>query len=613
MNSPFAKKTPRPDLSDLLSAQDIAELRDSGLTDATIRANRLRTEYDADAISSTLGHGAVDGPALVFPYHDSEGNDSGFARIKPHIPRELNGKLHKYEHPKGEPNHAYFPVGSLGAINDGTCPLFITEGEKKALALSQHGFPAIGLGGVDSWGKNGQLIDDLRSIPWSERSVYVCFDHDAKAKTQQNVNGAIHRLSKALHAEGANVLVVHLPPPRSGKQGVDDFLVLNGAAEFQKLVERAVHADGADVVQLNDLTERQVEWLDTGRIPFGMLTLLDGDPGLGKSLITSSYIARLTAGFPMPLADQCHPPMNCLLLSAEDDPECTIMPRLRAARADMSRVFTIPTMNDVERGPRPVMLPGDIDHLRSIVTKNDIRFIVIDPIMAYLDSTIDTNSDSSVRLCLTALKDLARSTGAAILLVRHLNKRSGGNALYRGGGSIAFTGAVRSNLCVGRHPSGDGRFVLASSKSNLGPMPKSLVYAIAEKDKAPIVNWLELSDLTAGQVIDNTGIDRAKKLQSCTDEIERQLADNGPMTADDLQTAVMAATGVGERTFKSARKESKSQSAKEPGSMNGRWWCKLSSQKFAWEKKGAKSISAEGCKLLHRPAFLHPSSNPRRK
>ncbi|MGD0897713.1 MAG: DUF3854 domain-containing protein, partial [Thermoguttaceae bacterium] len=210
-----------------VNAMDLANLRASGLNDATIRGNRLRTENGA----------------LVFPYRDLDGKVNGFARTRPHVPRVLNGKPAKYEQPKGSPLRAYFPAASLTKLRDGTNPVFFTEGEKKAIALSQIGLAAVGIGGVWCGCKKGtdELIDDLAAIDWSGRDAYIVFDYEAKAKTRRDVDSAGRRLAKALRAAGAReVYGVDLPPgPNGGRQGVDDFLVAHGDEALRELIESA--------------------------------------------------------------------------------------------------------------------------------------------------------------------------------------------------------------------------------------------------------------------------------------------------------------------------------------------------------------------------------------
>ncbi len=211
-----------------LCKRDLANLRASGLTDKTMLANQLRTE----------------GNALVFPYRGLDGKPNGFVRYRLHVPRMIDGKKARYIQPRGTPQHAYFPAGSTAKLRDGETPVFITEGEKKALALSQLGLASVGLGGIWCGCKKGStdLIDDLAAIPWKDRVVYVVFDYDEKATTRRDSEAARTRLARALKAAGAGeVYHVELPPgPGGRKQGVDDLLVNHGPEAFNQLVESAI-------------------------------------------------------------------------------------------------------------------------------------------------------------------------------------------------------------------------------------------------------------------------------------------------------------------------------------------------------------------------------------
>jgi len=128
------RKTPLP-----LDSEDLKNLRESGLTDETIRANKLHTADDA----------------MVIPYRDLQGGVNGFTRTRPHKPRVINGKTAKYRQPFGSPVRAYFPANSVSELRDGLGSAIFTEGEKKALALAQEGHTAIGLGGVYNWKNKG--------------------------------------------------------------------------------------------------------------------------------------------------------------------------------------------------------------------------------------------------------------------------------------------------------------------------------------------------------------------------------------------------------------------------------------------------------------------------
>jgi putative DNA primase/helicase len=195
----------------------LAELRASGLTDATIQAAGLYTETDQNKLTNIVGwkYPAKLGPALVIPYRRADGSNP-YSRIKPWNPRKRLGKDVKYESPKDHPNEIYIPPGTFEALDDPRVDLLITEGEKKALCADQHGFPCIGLTGVYGWKQKRavRLIPPLASIAWRGRSVFIVFDSDIEQKPE--VQEAESQLAALLQQHGAIVRCVRLPHGSEG-------------------------------------------------------------------------------------------------------------------------------------------------------------------------------------------------------------------------------------------------------------------------------------------------------------------------------------------------------------------------------------------------------------
>ena len=252
-----------------LLPEHLADLRASGLSDATLAAAGIWTEPDGDRVREMLGSylsvktARAMGPCLAFPYLDAaggpmtyrngDGADHPFVRLKPTKPRidtRNKGRKVKYESPAGAPCRAYFPPGTRPALSDPAAPLLITEGEKKALAADQHGFACVGLGGVWSWmvkrekdddGKGTgprELIPDLAAVEWPGRVVTVVYDSDLT--DNPDVQWARWHLGEALRERGAAVHVVDLPAGTDGaKLGVDDYILAHGPDAFRALVAAA--------------------------------------------------------------------------------------------------------------------------------------------------------------------------------------------------------------------------------------------------------------------------------------------------------------------------------------------------------------------------------------
>ena len=229
-----------------------------------------------------------------------------------------------------------------------------------------------------------------------------------------------------------------------------------------------------------DVAPERVRWLWRGRIPLGKVTVLDGDPGLGKSTLMADIAARVTTARLLPddSRSALDNPASVLVLSAEDGAGDTIRPRLEAAGADLERVQIWHCNLDDDASEMLPSLPEDIGLLANLIQEHEVALVTIDPLMAYLSANTHSFRDQDVRRALAPLAKVGEATGAAIVLVRHLNKAPGGAAIYRGGGSIGIIGAARSGLLVAKHPDDETRRVLASTKSNLGPPPPSLAYRL---------------------------------------------------------------------------------------------------------------------------------------
>lgn len=309
----------------------------------------------------------------------------------------------------------------------------------------------------------------------------------------------------------------------------------------------------AGVVPASQLTPRSVQWLWPGRLALGKLAILDGDPGVGKSFLALDLCARLSAGRPFPDGSPGPGPAASLILNGEDGADDTIVPRLHALGADLDRVFVWRRDSDLMRR---VSLSGDLGALREVLAHTRARLVVLDPVVAFLGAGVVWNSDASVRRALLPLADLVDRHGCAPLLVRHLNKRGGARALYRGGGSIGFLGVCRSGWLAAPDPGAPGRCVLAQLKNNLAPPQPSLAYRVeSPAGGPPVLNWLGPVAWTADALLGARGgaaaaagpRDRAK-------EFLEDFLEGGPRLLTEIWPAAQRA-GLTERTLRRARDE----------------------------------------------------------
>ncbi|MCI0458090.1 MAG: AAA family ATPase [Gemmataceae bacterium] len=305
------------------------------------------------------------------------------------------------------------------------------------------------------------------------------------------------------------------------------------------------------VVPASQLTARPVQWLWPNRLALGKLAILDGDPGVGKSFLTLDLCARLSTGRPFPDGSPSPGPAPSLILNGEDDADDTIVPRLQALGADLDRVFVWRRDSDLFRG---VTLSGDLTPLDDALAHTRARLLVLDPIVAFLGPGVVASSDASVRFALQPLVNLVEKYVCALLLVRHLNKRGGMRALYRGGGSIGFLGLCCSGWLAAHDPHEPGRGVLAQLKNKLAPPQPSLAYRVeAPPGGLPGLNWLGPVEWTADALLGaRAGVQAPPGPRDQAKEFLADFLEEGPRLLTEIWPAAQRA-GLTERTLRRAR------------------------------------------------------------
>ncbi len=303
------------------------------------------------------------------------------------------------------------------------------------------------------------------------------------------------------------------------------------------------------VRSLRDLSPRPLTWFWPGRLALGKLAILDGDPGLGKSLVALDLCARLSTGRPFP-DGSLGLTGNSLVLNAEDGAEDTIRPRLQALGADLGRVFVFASeLSDLEGLLR---LPAQTAQLDEALSRTRAQLVVIDPIVAFLDASVQSGNDASVRRALTPLARLAAKHRCAVLMIRHLNKKGAGPSIYRGGGSIGFLGACRSGWLIAREPRPPGRCILAQLKNNLAAPQPSLAYEVAAGGGClPTLCWQGPCAWTADQLLKVPL--RARSCQQAADFLAAFLED-GPRTSREIWEAARR-QNLAERTLNRAKRQ----------------------------------------------------------
>jgi putative DNA primase/helicase len=302
---------------------------------------------------------------------------------------------------------------------------------------------------------------------------------------------------------------------------------------------------------LSEVYQEKIRWLWHGYIPLGKVTVIDGDPGLGKSLITLDLAARVTKGREMPDGTP-GAPGGVVLASGEDGLSDTVRPRLEAAGAELSRIVDI-TFTDTEKG-QLLKIPDDLATIEHAIFRVGAVLVVIDPVYAFLRTGLNPDKDTDVRQALTPLAKLAERLGVSIVLIRHLNKAEEKKAVYRGSGSIGLIGLARSGLLVANSRIQDGN-VLVSVKCNLTAKPRGLLYRVKNvTDDVPVIEWLGESPETADELTAPVAsVRHAYRKLNAAELIKEQLA-LGPLPSVVLDQQLRDA-GISEKTYRRARQE----------------------------------------------------------
>jgi hypothetical protein len=330
---------------------------------------------------------------------------------------------------------------------------------------------------------------------------------------------------------------------------------------------------------LHSVKPSDVSWLWPGRIPRGKVTLLAGDPGLGKSFVTMDLAARVSRAGAWPDGPTTlRQPGSVLILSAEDDPADTIRPRIEAGGGDLSRVQVVESVRAADGRELGLDLSVDVTLLaRHLETVERPRLIVIDPISAYLGN-VDSHNNAQVRGVLASLARLAMKHGPAIVCVTHLNKNPGGKAVYRTTGSLAFTAAARVVWQITRLPGGTGggdenARAMLLVKSNLATTRTGLAFTIETEPgtRDPKVRWAPTPlHLDADAVEEAAAPDEATALPEAVEFLRSYLSD-GPMHASEI-TEIAQRAGISIGTLKRAKPVVGVRTRRAPGGGRDRPW-----------------------------------------
>ena len=392
----------------------------------------------------------------------------------------------------------------------------------------QHNY--LSLGGV-----SGKALQQFLSERPDVERVFLCLDADKAGED------ACKRLAALLPD---SVCVTRIQPCM---KDWNDVLVhraeIPNRNYFKSIVlKEPSKPETVKIIRMSDVELTPVEWLWKPYLPFGKLSVLQGNPGEGKTYFAMHLAAACTNGKLLPNMERMEP-FNVIYQTAEDGLGDTVKPRLIEAGADLDRVLVI---DDSE-----VQLTLSDERIEKAIVENNARLVIIDPIQAYLGADVDMNRANEVRPIFMRLGQVAQRTGCAILLIGHLNKAAGMQSLQRGLGSIDIAAAVRSVMFIGKLKHDPTMRILTHEKSSLAPPGASLAFSLGDEGG---FRWVGEYDITADEMLSGIEPQRETKTQQAKDLICTLLAGGKQVLSEDIDKAALE-RGIPGRTVRDAKRE----------------------------------------------------------
>ena len=392
----------------------------------------------------------------------------------------------------------------------------------------QHNY--LSLGGV-----SGKALRQFLSERPDVERVFLCLDADKAGED------ACKRLAALLPD---TVSVTRIQPTRK-----DWNEVLVHRAEIPNrdyfkstVLKEPPKKDSVKIIRMSDVELTPVDWLWKPYLPFGKLSVLQGNPGEGKTYFAMHLAAACTNGKLMPNMERLEP-FNVIYQTAEDGLGDTVKPRLIEAGADLDRVLVIDDSD--------VQLTLSDERIEKAIIENNARLVIIDPIQAYLGADVDMNRANEVRPIFMRLGQVAQRTGCAILLIGHLNKAAGMQSLQRGLGSIDIAAAVRSVMFIGKLKHDPTMRILTHEKSSLAPPGVSLAFSLGDEGG---FRWVGEYDITADEMLSGIEPQRETKTQQAKELICALLAGGKQVLSEDIDKAALE-RGIPGRTVRDAKRE----------------------------------------------------------
>lgn len=405
----------------------------------------------------------------------------------------------------------------------------------------------LSLGGIGAKSLEGFLSErsDLETI-------YICTDADKAG------NDAVDRLLECI---SEHIIVIRLMPCAKDwnevlmhREELPHGKYIGETVELRtKLEKKAV-----PMIRMSEIQQTEVEWLWYPYIPFGKLTIIQGNPGEGKTFFAMQLAAACTNRKYLPQMEPFEP-FNVIFQTAEDGLGDTVKPRLISVEADMERVLVI------DDADYPLTLADK--RIENAVRENNARLVIIDPLQAFLGANVDMNRANEVRPIFRRLADTAQNTNCAIVMIGHLNKASGSQSTYRGLGSIDITVVVRSLLFIGKVKTDPTTRVIVHEKSSLAPPGQSLAFSLGDEKG---FRWIGAYDISAEDLFAGGEGSKTELKQELAVKLITEFLVEGKKVSIEEINAEARERGISEQTVRLAKNSMGDKIASERQGKD--WW-----------------------------------------